>query len=58
MPQDRAAVPARHPGRVALPDQVQQARRPDEPRKAEAKPERTETEGGVLHELQTQRAHD
>ncbi|RYB07113.1 hypothetical protein [Lichenibacterium ramalinae] len=62
MPHDRAAVPAQQPASLKIPDQLQQARRPDAPRPAEA-PAATRTvqdraTGGILHELKTQRAHD
>lgn len=58
MPQDRAAVPADQPARIKVPDQVQQAKRSDAPRHREAPTDASPPAGGVLHELETQRAHD
>jgi hypothetical protein len=58
MPQDRAAVPADQPAPIKVPDQVQQAKRSDAPRHRPAPTDASRPAGGVLHELETQRAHD
>ena len=58
MPQNRAAVPAHQPTSIKVPDQVQQAKRSDPPRRGEAPAEGGRPAGGILHELKTQRAHD
>ena len=58
MPQDRAAVPAHQPAPIKVPDQVQQTKRSDPPRRGAAQAAGGRPASGILHELETERAHD
>lgn len=64
MPSDGSARPVPRPAPIRTPDQLQQSRRPDAARPAEAasRPPRVAAGGrwdaGVLGQLETERAHD
>ena len=62
MPHDRAAVPAHRTAPIDLPDQLQQAKQPEAPRRTDVRPEADAAQarptGGILHELESARAHD
>ena len=62
MPHDRAAVPTRQTASIRVPDQLQQAQQPEAPRLADQRPDqdaaRARPTGGILHELESERAHD
>lgn len=63
MTRDEAACQPSHPAPIKVPDQLQQAKRPDASQpdvdaNGQREPRETSQDAGILGQLRTERAHD